>query len=775
MFSNSAELLKNFAPMNPKLSFPLSRLAHRPGCPPVAWKLLLLIASALSAPSGQAQFTPADRGATNLFDGVATNFSEYVFYTNNTSFILNGARVSNDWTRIGSWDGNSSNLMVVSGSGSILFQTGTNANKDHFMVGAGNAVDNRAFITNGGTVYARRIYVGANGAKRSLMVIGSGGSFTNFATTSAVGSGAGSDQNQLIVTNGGSFVQLGGNFGLGNSGSSNTILAVGGGFFQIASSLWLGDGGSGGTDNALIMTNGGIVGIANTTGSSYLGLNAGNVRNMILVSGAGSVFSNMNALLQIGVGGADNRVIVRDGGFMISRTNTVGLLASASGNSIQVLNCGILKTSALVISNANNAITNSGGVFLFDVGSPKIAPLNGSAIVVTNGTIGFFGITTADVMGSLGSNEIANITFQGANIFRLDSAANTAAASPQDYAFAADLSPNHYAGLELINGNTSWKSAWLSFGSSGSMLVSNTAASIQGVLTNAGVITVTRAKATFASNVILAAGGAFHAVGGNLTNIFSRGLTIDAGGSFVAEGGASRVEGVITNAGSIGVTNASVVFQNAVVNQGAYVSDPSTNAFNGVFTVGPTGYVSAAAGDLYAFGSDFVLQSTNRAAFNMAQAKIVFATNGYGLATTTAKHTLNLTNSGALDLGSNWISHLQLQTNFALGTLTIALSNQVTLTGVQSGGATNALYLGTLDLSAWDTSAAGLTNTLLGALALPNVNLYYDRDDPGNAYLGGATYGLWSGGGLLIPIPEPTTLWAGAAGLALLAFLRRRA
>ena len=68
-------------------------------------------------------------------------------------------------------------------------------------------------------------------------------------------------------------------------------------------------------------------------------------------------------------------------------------------------------------------------------------------------------------------------------------------------------------------------------------------------------------------------------------------------------------------------------------------------------------------------------------------------------------------------------------------------------------------------------------DTLVAALDLQGINLYYSREDPGNEWLNefipDTGYALW-GGSLLLPIPEPSPFLAVGAGLALLAFLRAR-
>lgn len=577
----------------------------------------------------------------------------------------------------------------------------TNLNSAAYLVGSNTHHDvlwvlNGAGLTNSGLNSG----VGyAASASNNLAVVSGANSIWRGNGAAGVSFSVGyyGANNRLVVSNGGSVLftnatvpnaYLGGN---SNTANGNEIVVDGQGSSLMLNALIIGGdvslAASAGSFHRLIVTNGGRVELK--SGVSYVGRRAGSSNNVVIISGAGSVLSAQGSLLTSS--GPGQLMLINDGG-TLELTNMTWA--------------------------SNQGFTNSGGIIQFFTASPTLA-FGTTAKILTNATVGFRGINNADVLGSLGSNSVSLFRFQGANTFRLNNASNTSAASPQNYTFASGISPSNYVGLEMINGGTAWKSAWLNIGAGGRMLVSNTSAS---------------------------------------------------------------VEGVTTNSGSITVLNASATWQSPVVNLGAWVSDPSTNAFNGSFTVGPTAYVSAASGDVYAFGGDFLMGSTNRA-FSMASARVVFATNGFGLSTTTANHLLSISNSGALEIGAGYTNFSQVASNFALGSLSIESGDRLTVAGSKGGALTNALYVGWLDIrGGFDTNSySAVTNALVLALNLPNVNLYYDTYDPRNGWLNANLvgdsangYNLWSGG-LLLPIPEPSALGTLAAGLALLGFLRRRA
>lgn len=232
----------------------------------------------------------------------------------------------------------------------------------------------------------------------------------------------------------------------------------------------------------------------------------------------------------------------------------------------------------------------------------------------------------------------------------------------------------------------------------------------------------------------------------------------------------ARIYAAFSNAGTVRVFNSTLRFMSNAVFAGGLVTDPSTLTFESNATVAAGGWI-AATNDTFVFYRSFLNQSTNRSAYRMNLATALF-TNGNGQ----SAHSLVLSNSAAANLGgvSNFAA---VADNFSIGVLSLAANNTLTLAG-NADGFTNALYVGWLDLQGIDTNSFdSVTNALSVALNLPNINLYYDRFDPRNDWLNAnlpaGGYSLW-GGGMVLPIPEPSSLLVLAFGTGALASLRRR-
>jgi hypothetical protein len=161
-------------------------------------------------------------------------------------------------------------------------------------------------------------------------------------------------------------------------------------------------------------------------------------------------------------------------------------------------------------------------------------------------------------------------------------------------------------------------------------------------------------------------------------------------------------------------------------------------------TIGSTGTLQAAAGELFTVSGNLTNNSAQNSTFNFA-AFLTLSGNGV---------THRLSWPGA-DLGAVPAGY---QNNFALGTLELTSGGSLALL---DGDSTTGVgvYVRSLLL---DDGMAQIANIATGG----NFNIYYDRNNPTNGYLGGQTYPL-NGGGFLAPItvPEPSSLALAALGL----------
>jgi T5SS/PEP-CTERM-associated repeat protein len=223
----------------------------------------------------------------------------------------------------------------------------------------------------------------------------------------------------------------------------------------------------------------------------------------------------------------------------------------------------------------------------------------------------------------------------------------------------------------------------------------------------------------------------------------SSSLLIEPGSSLFISNNIATVLGIVTNFGFSTSSGSRVSFNdNVVISGGSYAASISTNAFAGIFTAGPSATIPILERSTFAFGSNFVIQSTNPS-FNMSLARIVFSSGTFGLISGRFSHTFDISGSKLTEVGS-----IPLENSF--DTLTIANSHRLTITGSKTSTLTNALYIGRLEIQSIDTSSySTITNRLATALILPDINVYYDKFAPGNGYLNGSEYNLWTGGRLI--------------------------
>jgi hypothetical protein len=775
---------------------------------------------------------------SRLESAVALTFGSAASSAGNLLVVSDGGRLYTSGTSLlGNNKGAALGRVVITGDGSMWTNSGVRF----------EGQSNELHILGGALYQGADTYLGGSTASsmssNNTIVVADRGVFTNSGLLSIGNFGNG---NRFLVTNGGA-VYVGGAVDVGNVSAAptagqtltNNLLLVAG---PTSRMTVLGDVTVGG--RPLVTTYGvGYAVVSNgaqlVAGNVYVSPRAVNPNCAFDLSGAGTLVQASNFFV-----GRDTSVNTGVGGFA------------------RVADGAVLDVVSLQTGTANNFITNAGGVYQFFAVSPTITPNTPSSIVLGNGTVAFRDVANVNVKGNWGvgatGRQLTNLVFVGDNAFRLNNSSTTNAG--QEYVFDTGRGATNYVGLEMVNGNTAWRSAWLAIGAGGSLLVSNTTADVYGVLTNSGSITVASASASYWSNVVLSSGSLYRALAG--TNAFNGGLAINDGATMtmdawstltgtvtnnsllqiltnavyavtggqapagngalnvswggaltysngayagfggggvtndglvdvqnlavvtlggsagtpsgsgvlrVSDGGALNfgpgsyaVGNTVSNLGTVMVSNALVTFHAPVVIGGLYVSDPSTNVFTTNVTVDASGALVGSNGDLFVFQDSLVMMSTNRSQYNLSLSAMLF-TNAPAGAT---NHLLNLAGSGALDMGANW-TVAEMSTNFSLGSLQLGLGNTLHLTGAVG----NAFYVGRLDLGGLDTNS-------LAALLDLDVNLYYDPGALGNEYLNGLAYSFadWSGTltPLGLPIPEPSPLLAVGAGLAALAFLRRR-
>jgi hypothetical protein len=207
------------------------------------------------------------------------------------------------------------------------------------------------------------------------------------------------------------------------------------------------------------------------------------------------------------------------------------------------------------------------------------------------------------------------------------------------------------------------------------------------------------------------------------------------------------------NSGTVRASGAVVQFTGAATNNAAYLSSDSDNTFVSL-TNGPAAYLQGGASDRFRFTGDLLSSSSSFGMWQTGSSTLEFQPNASSNA-----HTLSVAGS---DLGGDTLNGYA--NNFAWGTLQLDSGQSLIL---QDGNATpgGALYVDVLSLA----DGLGQINDITGN----GLNVYYNGNDPANAYLGGQTYPLANGGALIAATPEPGGL-AGLLAVGAAGWLRRR-
>jgi fibronectin-binding autotransporter adhesin len=218
------------------------------------------------------------------------------------------------------------NSVVVNDSGSVWTNSGS------VSLGS-NGPNNSLTITNGGVVIDADAYIG-NGAWENwssnnwAWVTGAGSLWTN---SSSLSIGTVGPWNLLVISNGGSVVDAYGNLGDNDLyEGSNTVVVTGAGSLWTNSSQLL-IGAESGIGNRLVISNGGSVFAVNVGfGGEY---------NSAIVTGIGSSWTSAS-LFNLGQMGSSNSLYVTAGGRVYGSNSYIGYVGLSSNNTVLVSDAG---------------------------------------------------------------------------------------------------------------------------------------------------------------------------------------------------------------------------------------------------------------------------------------------------------------------------------------------------------------------------------------------------------------------------------------------------
>jgi autotransporter-associated beta strand protein len=587
-------------------------------------------------------------------------------------------------------------------------------------------------------------------------------SFINDGTIAATGAAGTLDVRLLGGTNGAAGRLLAGVNSTLNIGNA-TVVNQG----TIAASN--GSGGivrtSGSIVNEGLITGAGNLTIASATHNlGFITATGGDLTFNAALTNAGTVNIENTGRLQLNDNGVNSGSITLAGGNFSSSTsftNTTGrigghgTITTATG----LINLGTLAVSSipqtLYIGTGNGlAILNSGTIAMFG------GILTGSGIITNSvGTVQGYGTLTHSIINGPGGTIRAQ---DGA--LRVQSPTGDGTI------------PFTQTGTLVVE-----NASRMIFGATTNALLANNGtillrggAFLSATLTN---LAETTGYGTIAANVInsgtLLASSTIsdlHLTGGTVVN--------QVGGVMGASNGRLIVDNVFTNSGTMTFLHSRGTFNDDVVNNGAWIMDPSTNTYNGDFSVTSSGYLTMTSGDVNIFKANFYNESTQSNSWNTLKGKFVF--DGGTLTMEVAG--LDVGGDGLLPVGplspTNEFTNSQgvmppiwrFTNNFALGTLELTEGTALNLIDAFPGGAKAGLYVQYLDLK--PRSLLIINN---------NVELYYMHTNT----IGGISYGdTYTGGNVWIKeggsfhylnvVPEPSIAILLTIGGGILYWHRRR-
>jgi len=199
----------------------------------------------------------------------------------------------------------------------------------------------------------------ASGANSNIILVaGSGSVWSNLY---ALYIGSSSSGNSLTISNGGAVYNSYGYIGTYTGANSNTVLVTGpGSVWNSGTDTYVGENGSG---NSLVISNGGTVYVSYY---ASIGESSSASNNVVLVTGSGSVWTNIDQLY-VGTRGFGNSLTIANSGTVYAASGLIGGAGSrANSNTVLVTGPGSVWTNTSHIevghsSCGNSLIVSNGG------------------------------------------------------------------------------------------------------------------------------------------------------------------------------------------------------------------------------------------------------------------------------------------------------------------------------------------------------------------------------------------------------------------------------
>jgi len=343
----------------------------------------------LTGSSSYAGTTLVDSGTLVLEGSVASTSDMLIGYNGVNSLLLitNGAIVSSGESQygelIGLNAGSSNNRVIVTGSGSLWTNWGD------LTVGYDGS-ENSLLITNGATVATGENFLGAvigenaDSSNNSILVTEAGSLWTNSGDLTI---GYDGSENSLVISNEATVVtgeiSSGGVIGQNADSSNNSVIVTG------AGSVWTNSGdltiGYDGSSNSMVISNGAVVANGEFNYGGVIGQNSDSSNNSVLVTGAGSVWTNSGDLT-IGYDGSSNSMVISNGAVVANGEfyygGDIGQNSDSSNNSV-------------LVTGAGSVWTNSGDLIVGEDGSSNSMVISNGA-VVANGEFNYGGVIGQD-------------------------------------------------------------------------------------------------------------------------------------------------------------------------------------------------------------------------------------------------------------------------------------------------------------------------------------------------------------------------------------------